>query len=183
MHNAAAILFALLVAPAAFAQQKNEFTVFLTDARISYSSQSGTEASTSFGIAFDRVLTPRISAQLAIGSERHHTYSYVVEPNGSFRQVTPSGFRTYPIDLAVRYQFLTDTRWKPDLGLGARYVAAPRVGSEFRYRDHFGPEIVGGTAFQFTRSFGLVLDGRIYVGDREHYDSQFKPSFGLLWRF
>jgi hypothetical protein len=55
--------------------------------------------------------------------------------------------------------------------------------SQFRYRSHFGPEIDGGTVFQLNRSFGLVLDGRIYFGDHEHYDHQFKPSFGLSWRF
>ena len=184
MRNVAAILFSLLVAASVFGQQqKNEFSVFLTDSNIGYSSNRGTFGSTSYGLAFDRTLTPRLSAQVSIGFERHHTYNYFVTPGGGFQQITPLAFHTHPIDLAVRYHFLNDTRWKPYLGLGARYVRQPNVGSEFRYQNHLGPEIVGGTAFQFTRSFGLVLDGKLYLGDREHYDAQFKPSFGLLWRF
>ncbi len=183
MRRVATALIVLLFALPAFAQQKNEFQIFLTNGVISHSSASGTEASASGGMAFDRMVTSRMSAQFAVGFERHRTYSYVVEPGGTFRQVTPLRFRTYPIDLAVRYHFLNDTRWKPYLGLGARYVAAPNVGSEFRYKNHIGPEIVGGTVFQIGRSFGLVLDGKVLVGDHEPYDDPFKTSFGLNWRF
>ena len=42
---------------------------------------------------------------------------------------------------------------------------------------------MGGTVFQIKKSFGLFLDGKAYLGDREFYDSQLKGSFGLLWRF
>lgn len=184
MRKAAVILFSMLIASAAIAQQKkNDFSVFVTDAGFGWSSGRGTTASASYGIAFDRMLTQQFSAQLAIGSEGHRTYSYIVNPTGTFQAVDPVHFRTYPIDLAVRYQFLDESRWKPYVGLGARYVAAPNVSSDFRYKNHIGPEIVGGTSFQIRRSFGLVLDGKLYLGDHEQYDSNFKPSFGLLWRF
>ncbi len=183
MRRLATALIVLLFALPDFAQQKNEFQIFLTNGVISHSSASGTEASASGGMAFDRMVTPRMSAQFAVGFERHRTYSYVVEPGGTFRQVTPLRFRTYPFDVAVRYHFLNDTRWKPYLGFGARYIAAPNVGTEFQYKNHIGPEIVGGTVFQIGRSFGLVLDGKVLVGDHEPYDAPFKTSFGLNWRF
>ena len=166
----------------AFAQQKNAFSIFVTDWQFSRDTR-GSHANAGAGIAFDRMLTPRFSAELAIASERHHTYPYIVNTNGLFQEVTPRAFRIYPVDLAVRYHFLNETRWKPFIGVAAHYVGAPHVGSEFRYQNHFGPEIVGGTVVQLGRSFGLVLDGKIYIGDREHYVYPFKPSFGLLWRF
>ena len=183
MRTMAAVGISLLVASTAFAQKKNELSVFVTDAAFGYSRDQGTEGSASFGLAFDRMWTPQVSTQLSVGYERHHTYPYIVNPTGTFTAVPPVRFTTLPIDLSARYHFLNETRWKPYLGLGLRYVRQPNISSQFNYRDHIGPEIVGGTAVQFTRSFGLVLDGKAYLGDREQYDSQFKTSFGLLWRF
>jgi len=180
MGRCAIILCSFLVAATALGQPKNEFSVFVTEANIN---SGGTRSGQSFGAAFDRMFSPRISAQLAVGSERHRSYAYIVNPNGTFTATDPVGFRTYPIDFSVRYHFVNDTRWHPYAGLGARYVRQPHVSSQFNYQDHIGPEIVGGTAFQLTRSFGLVVDGKVYLGDREQYDSQLKTSFGLLWRF
>ena len=79
MRKAAVILFSMLIASAAIAQEKkNDFSVFVS---------RGTTASASYGIAFDRMLTPQFSAQLAIGSEGHWTYPYIVNPTGTFRPV------------------------------------------------------------------------------------------------
>jgi outer membrane protein W len=179
------LLIVLLMASAStvFAQQKNSFSVFVTDFGLTYSSASGTNYSSGIGFAFDRMFTPRLSGEFAISTEQHRTYPYIVAPDGSIRQVTPVGFRTYPIDLALRYHFLNDSRWKPYLGVGAHYIGAPHVGSGFRYQNHIGPEIVGGTVLQLGRSFGFVLDGKVYLGDRESYVPPFSPSFGLNWRF
>lgn len=179
MRNVAAAIFTFFVAAALFAQPKDELSVFASR----YTEGIRNSNSVSLGVAFDRMLTPRISAQLWIASEHHYTYPYVVEPNGSFRQVARVRFHTIPIDLTVQYHFLNDTAWKPFVGVGARYVGAPKVSSAFRYQNHLGPEIVGGTAFQITRRFGLRADGKIYFGDREHYDDQLKTSLGLFWRF
>jgi outer membrane protein W len=183
MRTLVITLLTLLLASAASAQQKNELSFFATNPGLSYSSKDGANASAGVGIAFDRMFTPRVSAQLSIASEQHHTYPYVVAPNGSIQQVTPRSFQTVPIDLAVQYHFLNDTHWQPYLGLGAHYVSAPHVGSQFRYQNHLGPEIAGGTVFRIGRSLGIVLDGKIALGDREHYDPSFRPSVGFTWRF
>lgn len=183
MRKVVVVLFSLLIASAALAQQKNEFSVFVTNSSLTLSRDHGPQGSNSLGLAFDRMVTPRISTQLSVNYERHRTYSYIVNPTGTFAAVPPVRFTTVPIDLSARYHFLNETRWKPYLGLGLRYVRQPNISSQFNYQDHIGPEIVGGTAVQFTRSFGLLLDGKVYLGDREQYDSQFKTSFGLLWRF
>ena len=183
MRTLVTTLLTLLLASAASAQQRNELSFFASNPGLGYSSTGGTNASAGLGIAFDRMFTPRVSAQLSIASEQHRTYPYVVAPNGSFQQVTPRSFQTYPIDLAVHYHFLKDSRWQPYLGLGAHYVSAPHVGSQFGYQNHLGPEIVGGTVFRIGPSFGIVLDGKVTLGDREHYDPSFRPSVGFTWRF
>ena len=115
-------------------------------------------------------------------SERHQSYPYVVSPTGAFVPIDAVRFHTYPIDFSVRYHWVNDTRWKPFVGVGVRYVAAPDV-KAFGYQNHFGPEIVGGTAFQITKSLGVVADGKAYVGDHEPYDQPWKVGFGLAWRF
>lgn len=129
------------------------------------------------------MLKPNLSIQLAIASERAETYPYIVNPTGTFTTVPPVSFRIYPVDLTVRYHFLNDTRWKPYIGAGAHYEAAPHVGPEFRYQNHLGPLLVGGTAFEITRSFGLVLDGKAVFGDHEPYDRALRSTVGFDWRF
>jgi outer membrane protein W len=184
MRTLVVALFVALFTTAVFAQQpKNGFSIFVSDLEVTHGKYDGTHGSAAFGASFDRMLTPNVSAQLAIASEQHRSYGYVVNANGTFTQVPAVSFHTVPIDLAARYHFLNETRWKPYVGLGLRYVGAPGVGREWRYQNHIGPEIVGGTLFRINRSLFLTLDGRVYVGDREAYDSQFKPSLGLRWQF
>jgi hypothetical protein len=101
-----------------------------------------------------------VSAQLSISSEQHRTYNYVVDQIGFVNFVTPSSFRSRPIDLAVRYRVLNDPRWQPYRGLGAHYVRAPNVDSEFGYQSHLGPEIVE-HRISTRRSLGIVLDGKL----------------------
>ena len=90
--------------------------------------------------------------------------------------------RTYPIDLTARFRWVNDTRFKPYIGLGARYVAAPHVDSMFGYTNRTTPELVGGVVYQL-RHLGIVADGKVLLGDHEYYDSMFKTSIGLSWRF
>lgn len=168
------VALAVLIASSAFAQQKNELALFHAEGP---------------GVAFSRMVTPNISAQLAVAWERHQSYPYVVTPTGAFVPVDAVRFRTHPIDLSVRYHWLNDTRFKPFVGIGARYVGAPNISVDsnvvrrFDYRSHFGPEIVGGMSFQLTKSLGALIDGKAYFGDRESYDNPWKTSLGLVWRF
>jgi outer membrane protein W len=169
--------------PAALAQQKNAVSVFLSEPWIGFSSGSGAQGSAGVGISFARMFTPTVSAQLAIGSEGAHTYPYVVGANGSIIPVERRSFRIFPVDLTVQYHFLNDTRWKPFIGAGAHYVGAPNVGSEFGYQNHLGGLIVGGTTFRIDRSFGIVLEGKSVLGNREPYDRVFRTVIGLDWHF
>src|SRR5712692_2250529 len=162
-----ALLTVLLIAfvPAAFAQQRNNFTVFISNLGV-YSASQHTHWYSDYGAALDTAFTPRLSAQLSVTSEHHRTYPYVVDSSGYINQVDPVGFHTYPIDLTGRYHFITDSRWKPFLGAGLRYVAAPHVDSQFGYQNHLTPEAVGGVIFQMQR-IGIVSEGKQLLGDRE----------------
>ncbi|HYS55014.1 MAG TPA: hypothetical protein VER58_14750 [Thermoanaerobaculia bacterium] len=175
------IIILLSVAPVAFAQSRSSLSVFLSEFGVVSSSQS-THWYSDYGVAFETAFTPRLSVQASVTSERHNSYSYVVDETGYINQVPPVRFRTYPIDLTTRYRFVNDTRWTPFLGAGMRYVAAPHVDSMFGYRNRWTPELNGGVVFHL-RHIGLVFDGKALLGDHEYYDSVFKTSVGVNWRF
>ena len=171
----------LFVAPAVFAQRQNSVSVFLNQFGVQESNLHSHWYS-SYGAAFESVFTPHFSAAVSIASEQHSSYSYVVDETGFINQVPPVRFRTYPIDLTARYRWVNETRFKPYIGLGARYVAAPHVDSMFGYTNRTTPELVGGVVYQL-RHLGIVADGRVLLGDHEYYDSEFKTTIGLSWRF
>ena len=138
-----------------------------------------------FGVSYDRTLTPRLSLDAAIAYERHLSYPYVVDVGGFVDLVPRSSLRTAPIDLTARYHWLNDTRWKPYLGGGAHYVAAPKVHLDpgFNYRNHFDAEVDGGVVFMVTPALGVMLNSRVIGGDHETYDPVLRVSAGLSWRF
>lgn len=140
-------------------------------------------AEPSYGLSYERMFAPRWSVQAAVSVEHPHSYNYVVEDNGAITLVNRERLQTLPIDLTARYHWPNDTRWKPFLGAGAHYVAAPDADPRFHYRNHLQAAITGGTLFMLTHNLGLMLDGRVYLGDHEPYDESLKTSFGLSWRF
>ena len=180
MRKSFAILL-MTFAPAIFAQQEKSVSIFVSNFGVG-SDVNGRRWYTDYGAGFEAVFTPRFSVQAAVTSERHRSYPYVVDSSGYINQVDPVSFHTYPIDLTAHYRFINDTRWKPFLGAGVRYVAAPAVDSMFGYRSRWTPEAVGGVVFQMRR-IGIVLDGKALLGDHEYYDSVFKTGIGLNWRF
>jgi len=176
------LLALLLIAPAAYAQPKTSFSVFLSQVNIAYSPTTGHHWYSDYGAGVETVFTPRFSLQASVTSERRSSRPYVVDETGYINQVPPVSFRTYPIDLTARYRFVNESRWKPFLGLGVRYVAAPHVDSMFGYSNRWTPEATGGVIFQM-RHLGIVLEGKALLGDHEYYDSVLKSSIGLNWRF
>ena len=175
------VIALLFVAPAVFAQRENNFSVYFLQAGLA-TPGGNRHWYSNYAAGFESSLTPHFSAQVSVGSEQHSSYGYVVDETGFINQVPPVTFRTYPIDLTGRFRFVNDTRWKPYIGAGARYVAAPKVDSMFGYTNRWTPELTGGVVFQL-RHLGIVADGKVLLGDHEYYDSAFKTSFGLSWRF
>lgn len=180
------LVLILALAPQAFAQRKNEFSVFLSDVTgWSAHANEKTNWYGGVGVAYNAFFTPRFSTQLSVAAEQRHTYSYVVDVGGFINIVAPRDVRTYPIDLVARYNWVNETRWKPYLGIGAHYVAAPKINLDpgFNYRNRFGPEVVGGVEFLVKPTFGITLDGRAITGKHETYDPVGKASLGVSWRF
>src|SRR5205823_6345748 len=140
-------ILVLAVAPSAFAQRKNELSVFLSDISHVTEAFGKTHWYGGVGLAYNAFVTPRFSAQLAVAAEEHRSYPYIIDGLGGIQPVPSRKLRTYPIDLSGRYQFLNETRWKPYLGLGARYLAAPKADPGFGYRNRLTPEAVGGVEF------------------------------------
>ena len=171
-----------LIPAALLAQPKQAFSLFAVGVN---SGSQDEQRPVGFGIAYDRMLTQRFSLGAAIAYERHFSYPYVVDVSGFINVVPKSHLRTVPVDVTARYHWLNGTRWKPYIGAGAHYVAAPKVHLDpgFGYQNHIDGEVDGGVAFMFTPALGVMLDGRVIGGERETYDPIFRISAGLSWRF
>ena len=171
-----------LIPAALLAQPKQAFSLFAVGVN---SGSQDEQRPVGFGIAYGRMLTQRFSLGAAIAYERHFSYPYVVDVSGFINVVPKSHLRTVPVDVTARYHWLNGTRWKPYIGAGAHYVAAPKVHLDpgFGYRNHIDGEVDGGVAFMFTPALGVMLDGRVIGGERETYDPIFRISAGLSWRF
>ena len=176
------VVLGLLVSTVALAQPKQTFSVFLTDVNAASNDRSFDRWGR-FGVGFERMFAERLSLQAAVSYERHRSYPYVVEDDGSITQIGSQRLTVYPIDVTARYHWLNETRWKPYLGIGAHYVAAPDVDRRFRYQNHFAGVVNGGVTFLVTPRLGILLEGRQLVGDRESYDPIFRVLAGLSWRF
>ncbi|HYU23869.1 MAG TPA: OmpW family outer membrane protein [Thermoanaerobaculia bacterium] len=178
------VLIALVASVASvYAQQTQTTSLFLSDIMQTTTDRQTGQWPSGFGVSYERMFAPRWSVQAAVAVERHRSYSYVVEDNGAITFVDRARLQTVPIDVTARHHWPNDTRWKPYLGFGAHYVAAPGADARFRYRNHLDAEVDGGTFFMLTPAFGVMLDGRVILGDREPYDQPFKVSLGVSWRF
>jgi outer membrane protein W len=178
----------LLITASASAQESRQesrtgFTIFISDPRFESSHPGGSSYQGGFGVAFDYTVTPRFSADLSIATESHDITSFNSE-------LVPriSTIRSYPIDAVGRYHFFTgQSRWKPYVGVGFRYVASPTAPAGVQpYSNRLSAEIDGGVVFEWRPSFGIVLDARELVRNSfsgSSYDPLFKPSVGVRWRF
>jgi len=178
------VLIALVASVASvYAQQTQTTSLFLSDIMQTTTDRQTGQWPSGFGVSYERMFAPRWSVQGSVAVERHRSYAYVVEDNGAITLVDRVRLQTVPIDVTARYHWLNDTRWKPYLGLCAHYVASPNADRRFRYQNHLDGEINGGTLFMLNPAFGVMLEGRALVGDREPYDQPFKVSLGFDWRF
>jgi outer membrane protein W len=172
-------LLAVLLAVSASAQsldRPTRLSVFVSNLELSFSEGSGSNASVSYGVALERRLSRAWSAELAVSIEDHETQPYFLNP-------TIIDVRTYPIDAVVRYTFPNvRTRWRPYVGAGARYVAAPEEPFNVQYENTLSPEIAAGV--DFKEAWSLRFDGRqLLTNDAPEYDDSFKISVGVGWRF
>ncbi|MBV8546566.1 MAG: outer membrane beta-barrel protein [Acidobacteria bacterium] len=184
----------LFVVASAFAQQRatpsNTVSVFISDAVVSYSSSSGSRLDASYGGAFDHMFNRHISAEVSLTSQPARRYFSTFVTNG--QPVTSSStVHFHPIDASISYHFLTDSRWKPYLGGGLRYLnnsvilTGGPLGNQRLTTRTVDPEISGGVVFQFRPTLGLRFDAKQIVGNSGSVlgERSFTGSVGLSFRF
>ena len=171
-----ALVVVLLNSPAAAASaQSNQLSVFFSQSAGSVHPHHG------YGAGFIHSWTPRFSTGIAVAVE-DPVAGICVGGILTPERCTDIKLRTYPIDVTGRFHFLNDTRWKPYLGLGARYVAAPHLTSEemlvvgHSYSNRVSAELVGGLEFLIQPTFGFTAEVKGLLRNSEDYDSAFKIS-------
>lgn len=182
----------LFVVGSAFAQQPNRsntVSVFASDLSITGSRSNGTNLDTSFGAAFGHMFNKNWSAELSVTRQGIRRYVTTFE-TARFPTTRTVRDQFFPIDAGFSYHFLTDSRWKPFVGGGLRYLnwSVPGDGPLGKYRIYFrtvDPEINGGVTFQFRPNLGLRVDAKKIVGSSRSAlgDDALSGSVGLSFRF
>jgi outer membrane protein W len=181
----------LFVVAAASAQQPNRsntVSVFVSDLSVAETSSSGTNVDAAYGVAFDHMFNKRFSAELSVMSRKIYESSAVITPTGPVFSYYSN--TVYPVDANVSYHFFTNSRWKPYLGGGLRYVTDSRrsinpfSGRGASYRP-VNPELSGGVTFFFRPTLGLRFDVKqtLTGNDAVPGDSSLNASVGLSFRF
>jgi outer membrane protein W len=181
----------LFVVASAFAQEAartNTVSLFVSDLSLAHTS-SGTDLDVAYGAAFDHMFTKRVSAELSVTRQRTRDSVTIFNPGG--QAVFASFTNTlYPVDATVSYHFFTDSRWKPYIGGGARYVSGTTrndtLFNSYRFTSRsLDPEISGGVTFQFRPTLGLRFDAKQTLGNGNSVvgDSSLNVSAGLSFRF
>ncbi len=183
----AAVSLLFVVTPV-FAQQgrSNTISVFVSDLTIT-SDSSGRSFNTAFGAGFSHMFTDRISAELSVSSQEARSDLAFI---GGVPTTGTRSDRLVPIDAIASYHFFTNSRWKPYLGAGARYVS-----DTLREEGAFGqrrltihtvdPEIAAGVVFQFHPAWGIRFDVKQIINSRVRTipDERFKASVGVGFHF
>jgi outer membrane protein W len=186
---AASLLF---VITSAFAQQptpSNTVSVFVSDLSVTHTSASGTSFGAGVGAAFAHRFSDHISAELTVTTQGFRESFTTVSPSGQ-QVFTSYSKRLLPIDANVSYHFFTNSRWKPYLGGGLRYMTntvsniAPPNSYRFTSRA-VDPEVSGGVTYQFRPNLGLRFDAKQTIGGGNSIlgDAAFSASAGLSFRF
>ncbi|MEA2328904.1 MAG: hypothetical protein QOE68_3863 [Thermoanaerobaculia bacterium] len=183
----------LFVVASAFAQdtaRANTVSVFLSDAMVTYSSSSGTRLDVSYGGAFNHMFNRHISAELSVTSQPARRYFSTFVVSGQPATSSSREVHFHPIDANVSYHFLTDSRWKPYVGGGLRYlnnsvILSGPLGSQRLTTRTVDPEISGGVIFQFRPTLGLRFDAKQIIGNSGSVlgERAFTGSVGLSFRF
>jgi outer membrane protein W len=180
------VLFAVVVfAVPLFAQQQpqKDFQIFAyaSDVGITYSETYGTAVDSNFGLAVSKFVSPRWSMELAVSTQGW--WEYAPGPVHFGDPIVRIKHQSYPVSLDGQYHFFNDSRWKPYLGVGVRYVDP---NAEFRdLGARISPEINGGVSFMMTPNLSLRFDGRVAVRSNHApgYDPVTRGAIGIGWHF
>src|SRR5437879_5422130 len=151
MLVAASLLFVTASALAQHSSPTNSVSVFVSDPTLFHTS-SGTNFDAAYGAAFDHMFNNHISGELSVTRQPIRRYVTTLSTAGMPSSFSNYRDELYPIDANLFYHFLNDSRWKPFLGAGLRYVKDSFVSSGPLGRYHVvhrstDPEISGGVIF------------------------------------
>ncbi len=172
------VLVLLLLAVSASAQvpdQPTRLSLFITNPGFA---GSGAPFDAGIGLALERRFSPHWSVELQAAREQHEYQPSIFRPD-------LIEFRTYPVDAFVRYSFVsTHVRWRPYIGVGARYVSAPEEPQGADYDSKLSPQIAGGIEWEAGDSWSLMAEAKALTrSDVPNWDELFKVSVGIGWRF
>jgi outer membrane protein W len=154
-----------LSASAQTIDRPNRVSLFVSNVSFGFSEGGGSFVDGGYGLAYEHRFSRKWSAELAAA---------VHELEGA---------RTYPFDAVARYSFTSvRTRWRPYVGAGVRYVAAPADPLQL-YDNVIAPEVVAGVDFNPAEAWSLRFDAKQTLGNTYAYDEPFKLSLGVGWRF
>jgi len=186
-----ALLAVVVFAVPLFAQQpKNDFQIFAyaSDVGVTWSESYGTAINSNYGLALSKFVAPHWSMELSVSTQKWWEYAPGVIHFGD--PIVRSRRTSYPVSLDGQYHFFNDSRWKPYLGGGVRYLEnttrfdLPTGVRHFSHRT-VDPEIAGGVTFQFRPNLGLRFDAKKIIGSSSSIlgDSALSGSAGLSFRF
>jgi hypothetical protein len=169
----------------AIAQQKRSMSIFVSNPSVTAGSSSGTQWEGGVGAAAEFPIASRVAAFVSVADERYFTMRSVDTPTV---RLVRYNYRVRPIDVIARYTFvIQQSRWKPYLGTGLRYVHGPSFssapnGSTTPIGDLYRvtPELNGGVVYEVNQSFGFFADMKQGLGSSSpHFDPLAKASFGV----
>ena len=175
------LVLLMVLAVSASAQTVDKPTrvsLFLTNPGFGWSEGGGGFFDAGVGVALEHRFTSRWSVEVEVAREEHDHQPSIFDP-------MVIEFRTYPIDAFVRYSFQSShVRWRPFIGVGARYVSAPGEPQGADYDSQLSPEIGAGVEWEAGDSWSVVLDAKALTrNDVPNWDELIKISAGIGWRF
>ena len=182
MRNLTIGVLCLVFCAAASAQERgNALYFFISNPTYTESDASGSHFTGAVGIGYQRSFSDRWAGEFAIARQRQ-TVNFIETPEVNQPPIVVS--RTWdstPVDGLVQYHFRrADAAWRPYLGGGMRWAAAPEDVAE---DTEVFVTVNGGVVWFFGPALGLRLDGKYLPGDRPAYVDPFQGSVGLAWRF
>lgn len=183
----ALVLMSLAAAAAAETRGDTRVTVYASNFQHGWSEGAGSTTRTGYALGLSYFLRPRWSVELAYGSEPQTLYTrrFVDFGDGTFGVFTDSQrVNAHPLDVVGRYHFTNDSRWKPYVGLGARWTDRPDGFADSRVFTALSAQAVVGTAFEITPRLSLHLEGKqLLRADPAPWDDGTKFVAGVGWKF
>lgn len=169
----------------------SQFSIFTSD--LGYESAKTpttrySERTGGLGLALSHAFTPQWSVELKVADERHIGRTATAPPDSIIANIDRRAFHTVPVDFLTQYRFVNSSRWTPYVSGGVHYVHTPsgilRADRTEDVRSRTATEVGAGTLLRITPHFGLRFDANFLLGAHNvPYDAQFRPSFGVFWRF